>query len=92
MRELKQIKSTKVANLVAFMHAYNLRFGPAVTPEQRSAYHKLYPALKGDRDRIYATLKAQASAPPPPPEPGQNPTEVFQGIDERHLNLPAPNP
>jgi hypothetical protein len=92
MRELKQIKSTRVANLIGFMHAYNLRFGPAVTPEQRNAYQKLYPILKGDRDRIYDSVKPQAAAPPPPPAPGQNPTEVFQGVDERHLNLPAPKP
>src|SRR5207237_1046498 len=55
IKELKEIKTTHVANLMAFMHTYNLRFGPANTPEQRRAYQKLYPILKSDRDQIYAS-------------------------------------
>src|SRR5262249_3897271 len=73
LKELKTIKTTHVANLIAFMHAYNMRFGPADSPAQRTAYRALYPILKGDRDRIYASLDPQALKPPPPPDPRVNP-------------------
>jgi hypothetical protein len=83
-KELKQIKTTHIANLVAFMQNYNLRFGPATTPEQRNAYRTLYPLLKSDRDRIYAA-QSTTGEPPPPPEPKGNPAEVFQGLDEKQV-------
>ena len=92
MRELKKIKTTHVANLIAFMHTYNLRFGPAESPAQRTAYRDLYPTLKADRDRIYAALDPQATKPPPPPDPKVNPTAVFHGLDEKHLDLPPGKP
>ncbi len=92
MRELKQLKTTHVANLIAFMHTYNLRFGPAESPAQRTVYRDLYPTLKGDRDRIYAALDPQATKPPPPPDPMVNPTQVFHGLDEKHLDLPSAKP
>jgi hypothetical protein len=91
LQELKKIQTTHVANLIAFMHAYNLRFGPAETPEQRRVYQTLYPILKGDRDRIYASLGPQASATPSPPDPKVNPAEVFHGLDEKKLGLPSQN-
>ena len=92
MRELKQIKTTHVANLIAFMHTYNLRFGPAESPAQRTAYRELYPTLRADRDRIYAALDPQATKPPPPPDPKVNPTAIFHGLDEKHLDLPSAKP
>jgi hypothetical protein len=94
LRELKTIKTTHVANLMAFMHAYNLRFGPAESPQQRTAYRALYPTLKADRDRIYSSLGPQATTPPPaPPDPKVNPVEAFQGLDEKkHLNLTPSTP
>jgi hypothetical protein len=91
LRELKKIETTHVANLMAFMHAYNLRFGPAETPEQRMVYQALYPILKGDRDRIYASLGPQPATTPTPPDPNVNPAEVFHGVDERRLGLAPQN-
>jgi hypothetical protein len=91
LRELKKIETTHVANLMAFMHAYNLRFGPADSPDQRRIYQALYPILKGDRDRIYAALGPQASATPAPPDPKVNPSEVFHGLDEKKLGLSPQN-
>jgi hypothetical protein len=91
LQELKKIETTHVANLIAFMHAYNLRFGPAESPEQRTAYRTLYPILKGDRDRIYAALGPPASTAPTPPDPKLNPAEVFHGLDEKNLGLSPQN-
>ena len=92
LRELKKIQTTHVANLIAFMHAYNLRFGPADSPQQRTVYRTLYPILKGDRDRIYAMADTQATQPPPPPDPKVSPVEAFHGLSEKHLDLPPPKP
>ncbi len=39
--ELRKVKTTSLANLLGFMHAFNLRFGPATTPRQRIVYNKL---------------------------------------------------
>jgi hypothetical protein len=93
LQELKKIKTTHMSNLIGFMHAYNLRFGPADSAEQRVAYRTLYPLLKGDRDRVLASLGPQATQTPPPPDPKANPTAIFHGLDEKQLDLPPkPNP
>jgi hypothetical protein len=46
-----------LSNLLGFMHAYNLRFGVADSPEQRTAYSKLFEILDESRDRILAEAK-----------------------------------
>jgi hypothetical protein len=55
--ELKKIQKTTVSNLLAFMHAYNLRFAPATTPRQREVYTELYTILDQTRDRILGEAK-----------------------------------
>ena len=95
LKELKKIKTTHVANLIAFMQTYNLRFGPATTPDQRNAYRKLYPVLKADRDQVVAALAATGE-PQPTINPGAststnaNPAELFHGIDEKQIITPSP--
>jgi len=86
LAELDKVKDTNLTNLVAFMHAYNLRFGPATTPRQREAYSQLYPIMAGFRDRTIG--------PPPELQPNQTaalpntvparrrrPTNFFQGMN-----------
>jgi hypothetical protein len=89
LRDLDKYKSTTVGNLLAFMHTYNLRFGPAKTQEQVALYRKLYPMLRSDRDRILSMLGSSAAAPTagdpslltnPPPPPG-----IFHGVEDKHL-------
>ena len=46
-----------MGNLLGFMHAYNLRFGVATTPEQRQAYSQLFTVLDRTRDQILAEAK-----------------------------------
>lgn len=88
LKELKKVEKTRVANLIAFMHTYNLRFGPAETPQQRNAYQVLYPILKADRDRVTASVRPQVGATPPPPNPKAGPTDLFGDVEEKDLNLP----
>jgi hypothetical protein len=85
LRELDKVDSTTVGNLVAFMHTFNLRFGPATTPEQKAAYRTLYPVLRADRDKVLSRAGLQATADMPPPAP-PNPTEIFKGIADKHLD------
>ncbi|WZO95767.1 hypothetical protein EP7_002737 [Isosphaeraceae bacterium EP7] len=66
--ELESVKDTNLGNLLAFMHAYNLRFGPATTPRHREVYTQLHPILLGYRDRVIGAPKddtAQADAGTP---------------------------
>ena len=85
--ELEKVQTTTVGNLIAFMHAYNLRFAPAVTPAQRAVYRDLYPLMADTREKIAGRPgDAAANNDQPPPAPVENPTAMFHGIDATHLN------
>jgi hypothetical protein len=88
LKDVDQYQSTTVGHLLAFMHTYNLRFGPARTQEQQALYRKLYPILRADRDTVLSggsSGGAVPSASPPPPIPGQ----FFQGVDDKYLGDPG---
>jgi hypothetical protein len=55
--QLRDVKTTSLGNLLGFMHAFNLRFGPAETPRQKIVYNQLWPALDETRDRVLAEAK-----------------------------------
>jgi len=55
--ELRKVKTTSLANLLGFMHAFNLRFGPATTPREKIVYNKLYPLLDDTRDHVISEAK-----------------------------------
>ena len=55
--ELRKVKNTSIGNLLGFMHAYNLRFGPATTLKERQAYRQLYDTLDQTRDQILSEAK-----------------------------------
>jgi hypothetical protein len=88
LQDLDKYKETTTGNLLAFMHTFNLRFGPAKTQEQVAVYRELYPVLRSERDKLFGAPGSQAPPPPrtgavpPPPNPGG----IFQGIEDRHLN------
>jgi len=50
--QLRMVQNTTVGSLIGFMHVYNLRFGKATTPNQRSIYEQLYPILDEVRDQV----------------------------------------
>jgi hypothetical protein len=89
LQDLDKYKSTTVGNLLAFMEAYNLRFGPAQTQEQQATYRKLYPILRAERDKVLAAVGSNAAAPiasdpsfltNPPTPPG-----IFKGVEDKDL-------
>jgi len=79
--EIDKIKETTLGNLMGFMQNFNLRFGPAVTPEQKAAYEHLYPMMSQLRDRVLKDAKADAKATRPKPE---RPTDFFRGMHLDH--------
>jgi len=84
---LEKHPKTTLGNLFGFMHAYNLRFGPATTPEQREIYSDLYPKMASHRDRIYK----DSGIDPAPPRRNGHPTDFFQGMHLDHLEGKNPN-
>jgi TfoX/Sxy family transcriptional regulator of competence genes len=60
--ELRKVKTTSLGNLLGFMHAFNLRFGPATTPRQKIVYNKLYPLLDDTRDHVISEAKLDGSS------------------------------
>jgi hypothetical protein len=81
---------TTLGDLLAFMKAYNLRFGVAQTARQRAVYNELYPRLAQLRDQVGASGLSASVPPPPPPGPDSRPANFFAGMQFPHLeNKPA---
>jgi hypothetical protein len=83
--------NASLADLLNFMHAFNLRFGAANTVEQRKAYTDLYPKLAKLRDDI-APVATAAKAPS---TTGEEVGQFFSGMDigdiqKRGKNVPTP--
>jgi hypothetical protein len=53
LKELDRIDTTSLASLLGFMFAFNLRFGVATTPSQRTAYDELFTKLRAVRDQLF---------------------------------------
>jgi hypothetical protein len=77
-----------VAQLLNFMNAYNLRFGPATTPPQRMAYDRLYPTLVAMRNEIAPLLASSPGAT----TSGQEAGEFFSGMSLEDIQKKAPRP
>jgi hypothetical protein len=61
LEQLQDSKPRTLGDLIAFMNAYNLRFGPTTSPRQVGIYEQLVPALTALRDNL------NAAQPPPAP-------------------------
>ena len=78
-----------LGELLTFMNAFNLRFGPTKTDRQRQVYSALYPKLVALRDQT-ATLVAANNVPPK--AKGTEPGEFFSGMNYEDLKKKAPAP
>ena len=91
--ELKKIDKTSIGNLLAFMHTFNLRFGPATTPRQRQVYTELFPILDQTRDQIIGEAKLDDNATA---KAGKgNVHDFFSAMDADHISgkrKPQPAP
>jgi hypothetical protein len=79
--ELKKIQDTRLANLLGFMSAYNLRFGAATTPKERQAFRQLFEILDQTRDQILAEAKID-SKPPASTSPSDA-TKFFENLNQK---------
>jgi hypothetical protein len=62
LEKLQNNEERTVGDLIAFMDAYNLRFGPATTDRQLGIYSMLVPILTSIRDSV-KTVEYTAAAP-----------------------------
>ena len=91
---LEDAQDVTIGRLVAFMQAYNLRFGPATTPRQIEIYEGLAPALNA----IAADLDAKAVATTGPAlakggKPLQSAAkDVFKGMSWAQLEAQSNGP
>lgn len=77
-----------VGELLTFMNAFNLRFGPATTARQREVNESLYPELVKLR-RTVAPALSGTDAPKPA---GTEPHEFFSGMAHEDLQKKVPVP
>ena len=91
LADLEKMKDTSFGHLLAFMHSYNLRFGPATTPKEVAVYRDLYPTMLAQRDKILGK-PGENQFEPSQATPVENPTEIFHGMDDKHLYDRGSNP
>jgi hypothetical protein len=77
-----------MGELLNFMNAFNLRFGPATTPAQREVYLSLYPKLVDLRNEVAPALASSSSSRTTGSEPG----DFFSGMSYEDLKKKAPRP
>jgi hypothetical protein len=61
LARLDEGREPTVGNVIAFMNAYNLRFGAATTDRQVEIYSRILPALQTIRDEVQAATVAPST-------------------------------
>jgi hypothetical protein len=77
-----------LGELLSFMAAFNLRFGPATTPQQREFYRELHPLLVQLRDQVAPALATTAA----PKLTGHDVEDFFSPMRFEDLQKKAPKP
>ena len=62
LSELEDYQGTKLGDLLGFMQAFNLRFGPAKSYRQRLIYQRLYPMLADQAAALTASTGGVTAA------------------------------
>jgi hypothetical protein len=90
VRAIETYKQGDIGDLIGFMQAFNLRFGPARSDRQKAIYQQLYPMLvqvltdtSGTTDRAAHAAKVQARDTTGQPLQ-QAAREAFQGMTWDH--------
>jgi hypothetical protein len=88
LNRLEDAHGATVGDLIAFMNAYNLRFGPATTGRQVQVYRDLLPLLAGVRDSV-----ASDTTPSAPDRTGEGlrnaAQSTFKGMDWNQIQAQA---
>ena len=77
---------TTLGELLRFMNAFNLRFGPATTAKQRDVYASLFPVMDKLRDEVAASVASTSVASPNAAQ------DFFSGMSFGDLGKSAPKP
>jgi hypothetical protein len=89
LTQLDNGQERTVGDLIAFMNAYNLRFGPATTDRQIQIYTRLAPTLKAMRD----AAGSEGASPTQPDRTGEGlksaARSAFKGMSWDHLEAHA---
>jgi hypothetical protein len=85
--ELEKVQTTTAGHLIAFMQAFNLRFGKAETNDEKAAYRALYAMLDPARDRVLKGIEET----PPPPVASHKPTDFFRDMRPEHVGKKKKN-
>lgn len=90
LAELETYKGTTAGDLLAFMQAFNLRFGPAATDRQSEIYRQLVPMF----GRVLAASDGAGRKEPLPADATGQPLrqaarEVFKDMSWQHLDAHA---
>jgi len=88
LAELEKVKETSLGSLLAFMHAYNLRFGTPTTDSQRAVYENLYPLMAEARDKTLKDLGdvVESGDKPLARDNRRHPVDFFQGLHLENLD------
>ena len=77
-----------LGELLSFMSAFNLRFGPATTPQQRELYREIHALLVQLRDQVAPALATSAA----PKLTGHDVEDLFSRMSYEDLQKKAPKP
>ena len=92
LARLEDDKGATVGDLVAFMNAYNLRFGPATTDRQVAMYRDLLPILTSLRDSINTDGASPTPARPHGRGPQVGGEGGVRGMDWSQIEAQRRNP
>lgn len=81
--------SVPLGEVLIFMHSFNLRFGPATTPETRELYSQLYGTFQQLRQGIPQAAQASIPNPPPPQGKDDRATNFFANMSYDHARGPT---
>ena len=91
LEKLESNDERTVGDLIAFMDAFNLRFGRATSQRQVEIYTRLVPILTAVRDSV----NAPTLTPPPPDRTGEGlqaaAKEAFKSMKWENLEAHARN-
>jgi hypothetical protein len=87
-----KLPSVPLSEVLTFMHAFNLRFGPTKTPEDREMYSQLYGALSQLRQTVQPPTDNLIAASNNGPTRDNRVTDYFGGMSYNHVNPPPPPP
>ncbi len=95
LASVDQEPNVPLAEVLTFMHAFSLKFGPSKTPEQREVYSQIYGQLSKLRNQVAAPAgnspPAANNNPPPPQNGGRDNriTDFYGGMSYDHARGPG---